>query len=360
MQNQNLFEKGEKMRTKKVVSVLFVLMVLVTLLSACAAPAAAPAAEEPAAAEPAAEEVAAEAPAAEEAAPSEIKIGILQKSRSDQYQILLNAAQEEALNELKSSGKIADYMQIDADTDVQKQLNQADDLIAMQVDVIVMSPVDANGTAPIVDKCNEAGIPIVIVNSKTSNVDQATAFVGSNDVEAGEMMGNFIIEKLGGAGKAEGNFLQLEGDIGNSAQIDRDQGLKNTVYKEPGIKVLESLTGKWLREEAMRITEDWLQKYPEISAIAAENDNMAMGALNAVINAGRKDEIVIVGVDAIEDAKLSVKDGVLDATILQDADGQGKGSIDVAYKIATGQPYEKTTNIPFVLITTENVDQYLK
>jgi ABC-type sugar transport system substrate-binding protein len=179
-------------------------------------------------------------------------------------------------------------------------------------------------------------------------------------VEAGEMMGNFIIDKLGGAGKAEGNFLQLEGDIGNSAQIDRDQGLKNTVYKEAGIKVLESLTGKWLREEAMRITEDWLQKYPEISAIAAENDNMAMGALNAVINAGRKDQIVIVGVDAIEDAKLSVKDGVLDATILQDADGQGKGSIDVAYKIATGETYEKTTNIPFVLITTENVDQYLK
>ncbi|MEA4907374.1 MAG: sugar ABC transporter substrate-binding protein [Chloroflexi bacterium] len=332
------------MKASNVVKFLLVLVLLVPVLSACATPTAAPATA---------------SNADEPAATSDIKIGILQKSRSDQYQILLNAAQEEALDELKAAGKIADYQMIDADTDVQKQLNSADDLIAMQVDVIVMSPVDAKGAAPIVDKANEAGIPIVIVNSKTSNVDQATAFVGSDDVEAGEIMGNFIAEKLGGVGKAEGNFLQLEGDIGNSAQIDRDQGLKNTIYKEPGVTVLESLTGRWLREEAMRITEDWLQKYPEISAIAAENDNMAMGALNAVINAGRKDEIVIIGVDAIEDAKLSVKNGELDATVLQDANGQGQGSIDVAYKIVTGETYDKVTNIPFVLITQDNVDQYL-
>ena len=291
---------------------------------------------------------------------SPIKIGILQKSRSDQYQILLNAAQNTALAELKASGKIEDFLQVDADTDVQKQLNQADDMIAMGVSVIIMSPVDANGCSPIVDKCKEAGIPIVIVNSKTSNVDDATAFVGSDDVDAGEIMGNFIIEKLGGAGKATGNVLQLEGDIGNSAQIDRDQGLKNTIYKEAGVTVLESLSGKWLREEAMRITEDWLQKYPDISAIAAENDNMGMGALNAVINAGRKDDIVIISVDAIEDAKLSVKAGELDATVLQDANGQGKGSVDVAFKIANGDTYEKNTSIPFVLITKDNVDQYLE
>lgn len=291
---------------------------------------------------------------------SGIKIGVLQKSRSDQYQILLNSAQEAKLKELKSSGKIDTYYQVDADTDVQKQLNQADDMIAMKVNVIVMSPVDANGCAPIVEKCKSAGIPLVIVNSKTSNVDDATAFVGSNDVEAGEIMGKYIAERNGGVGKATGKVLQLEGDIGNSAQIDRDKGLKNTIYKEKGVKILESLSGKWLREEGMRITEDWLQKYPEISAIAAENDNMAMGALNAVINAGRKDKIVIVGVDAIEDALISIKKGELDATVRQDGQGQGSGSIDVAVKIASGEKCDKVTNIPFVLITKENVDQYLK
>jgi inositol transport system substrate-binding protein len=356
------------MKANKVVGYLLVLVLLVAALSACSTPTAAPAAAAPTEAAPAAaaptEAAAAAAPtsapaAAAAPAANAIKIGILQKSRSDQYQILLNAAQEEALKALKADGKIADYQVIDADTDVQKQLNEADDLIAMKVNAIVMSPVDAKGTAPIVEKAKAAGIPIIIVNSKTSNVDQATAFVGSNDVEAGEIMGNFIIDKLGGKGKAAGKFLQLEGDIGNSAQIDRDQGLKNTVYKESGIKVLESLTGKWLREEGMRITEDWLQKYPDISAIAAENDNMGMGALNAVINAGRKDKIIIISVDAIEDAKISVKNGQLDATVLQDANGQGKGSIDVAYKIVSGQPYEKVTNIPFVLITKDNVDQYL-
>lgn len=332
---------------------IFSILLIGALLFAACSSAAEPAAEEAA---PVEEAAPAEDTAVEE---SEIVIGILQKSRSDQYQILLNAAQVEALEELKTSGQIADYQMLDADTDIQKQLNQADDLIAMGVDVLIMSPVEASGSAPVVEKANEAGIPIVIVNSKTSNVDDATAFVGSDDVDAGEIMGNFIIEKLGGKDQAEGNFLQLYGDIGNSAHVDRDQGLQNTVYAEPGITVLEALTGKWLREEGMRITEDWLQKYPEIDAIAAENDNMGMGALNAVINAGRKDEIVIISVDAIEDAKISVKNGELDATVLQDANGQGQGSVDVAYKIATDQSYDKVTNIPFVLITQENVDQYL-
>lgn len=109
----------------------------------------------------------------------------------------------------------------------------------------------------------------------------------------------------------------------------------------------------------MRITEDWLQKYPEISAIAAENDNMAMGALNAVINAGRKDEIVIIGVDAIQDALLSIQNGELDATVFQNGKAQGATSIEVAYAIASGQAYEKKTLIPFELVTKDNVDDFL-
>ena len=293
-------------------------------------------------------------------AESKIVIGVLQKSRSDQFQILVNAAQEQSLKSLKSSGKIADFVQFDADTDVQKQQNEADDLIAMKVNVLVMSPVDAIGSAQIVEKAKKSGIPLVLVNSRTSNADLATAIVGSNDVDAGEIMGKYVIDRLGGPGKATGNVLQLEGDIGNSAQIGRDKGLKNTLYKEKGIKVLESLTGKWLREEGMRITEDWLQKYPKIDAIVAENDNMGMGALNAAINAGRKKDIVIISVDAIEDAMQSVKAGVMDGTVFQDGRGQGAGSIDVAYAIASGAKYQKENQIPFVLITKDNVDKYLK
>lgn len=288
-----------------------------------------------------------------------IRIGILQKSRSDQYQIILNEAQENVLKELKASGKIINYFQFDAELDVQKQLNESDDLIAMGVDVIVMSTTDANGCAPIVTKCKEAGIPLVIVNAQTVNADEASAIVCSDDVDAGEIMGNYIIERLGGKGVASGNVLQLEGDIGNTSQMGRDEGLKNTVYKEPHLTILESLTAKWQRDEAMRITEDWLQKYPEISAIAAENDNMAMGALNAVINAGRKDEIVIIGVDAIQDALLSIQNGELDATVFQNGKAQGATSIEVAYAIASGQAYEKKTLIPFELVTKDNVDDFL-
>ncbi len=288
-----------------------------------------------------------------------IEIGVLQKSRSDQFNIILNDAQSVTLDALKESGKISDYYQFDAEEDIQKQLNQADDLIAMKVDVIVLSSTDANGCAPIVTKCKEAKIPLVIVNALTSNADEATATVFSNDVNAGEIMGNYIIERLGGKGKAKGKVLQLEGYIGNTAQMGRDEGFKNAVSKESGITVLESLSARWQRDEAMRITEDWLQKYPEISAIAAENDNMAMGALNAVINAGRKDDIIIIGVDAIEDALLSVEDSELDATIFQNGKAQGKNSILVALAIASGETYAKKTEIPFELVTKKNVSDFL-
>ena len=291
---------------------------------------------------------------------SNIVIGVLLKCQSDPFQRKLNEAQKTALDQLKSQGKIKDYVQLDADSDVQKQLNEADNLIAKKVNVIVMAPQDANGCAPIVEKANAAGIPIVVVNSKTTNVDKATAFVGSNDVEAGEILGNFIVSKLGGAGKASGVVLHLQGAIGNSAQIDRGKGIHNILDKEKGIKIKEELSAKWQRDEAMRITEDWLTKYPKIAAIVADNDDMSVGAMNAALNAGRKKDIIIIGVDAIDDALTAVDKGNLDGSVFQDAAGQGKKAVEVAYAVASKQQYDKTSTIPFVLITKQNVAQYLK
>lgn len=287
-----------------------------------------------------------------------IVIGVLEKNLSDPFQQKLNNATDEALKKLKSEGKISDFLDLNGNSDVQTQLNQADDLIAKKVSAIVMAPQDANGCSPIVTSCKTANIPIVIVNSQTNNVDQATAFVGSNDETAGQMMGDFVVSKLGGKGSAKGNVVQLEGAIGNSAQIGRNKGITSTLFAESGVKKLASLTAEWQRDKAMNITQDWLQKYSQIDAIVAENDDMAMGAVNAVKNANRSG-ITIVGCDAISDALNAIKAGSMTATLFQDAAGQGSTAIDVAYKIATGASYEKTTMIPFQLITKDNVDKYL-
>lgn len=289
-----------------------------------------------------------------------IVVGVLMKCQSDPFQRKLNDATHAALNDLKTQGKISDFVELDADSDVQKQLNQADDLIAKKVSVIVMAPQDSNGCAPIIVSAKAAGIPIVLVNSKTDNSSDANAFVGSNDVEAGQIMGNFIVSKLGGAGKAKGKVLHLQGAIGNSAQIGRGQGITNVFAKESGIKLVEELTAKWQRDEAMRITEDWLQKYSDIAAIVADNDDMSVGAMNAVMNAGRKKNIVIIGTDAIDDALTAVKAGNLDGTVFQNAAEQGKQAIAVAYDVASGKTVNKETMVPFVLITKDNISKYSK
>ncbi len=301
-----------------------------------------------------------ETSASESTANGKIVVGVLMKCQSDPFQRKLNDATHAALSDLKTQGKISDFVELDADSDVQKQLNQADDLIAKKVSVIVMAPQDSNGCAPIIVSAKAAGIPIVLVNSKTDNSSDADAFVGSNDVEAGEIMGNFIVSKLGGAGKAKGNVLHLQGAIGNSAQIGRGNGITNIFAKEPGIKLVEELTAKWQRDEAMRITEDWLQKYSDIAAIVADNDDMSVGAMNAVMNAGRKKDIVIIGTDAIDDALTAVKAGNLDGTVFQNAAEQGKQAIAVAFDIASGKTVEKNTMVPFVLITKDNISKYIK
>ncbi|MBU9726865.1 substrate-binding domain-containing protein [Diplocloster modestus] len=184
--------------------------------------------------------------------------------------------------------------------------------------------------------------------------DDYLSFVGSNDVEAGEIMGNYVDEKLGGSG----NLVLLEGLMGESGQLYRREGLENTILAKDGYELLSELSAEWSRAKAMSITEDWLGKYPQIDAILCENDDMAMGALQAAESSER--DPLIIGVDAIPDALQAVKDGRMDATILQDAQGQAQVSVDVAVKIVNGESVEKEYSVPFQLITSENVDQFME
>jgi len=236
------------------------------------------------------------------------------------------------------------------------QISQTENYIAQGVDAVILHPYDRDGCAPIVDKCNEAGIPIILCNSRTSNMDEASAFVGSDDVNAGEIEMQFIADKLGG----KGNIVIIHGPNGHSAEINRTKGNYNIIKKYPGIKVLAEQTGNWDRAQGMELTENWLTSGNPINAVVAQNDEMAMGALLAVEAQGKQDEIFVIGIDAIADALQAVKDGRLDATVFQDGQGQGYGSVDVAYRLIHGEEVPFMNDIPFVLVTPENVDKFIK
>lgn len=273
------------------------------------------------------------------------------KTMSDTYSNKLGEAIREYA---KKQYPDVDLLLVDAQADIGKQISQAEDLIAKRVKAMILNAQDAEGSAQVLYLCEDAGIPVVEVNTQTVD-DNYVAYVGSHDVEADEIMGNHALKLLDGKGK----IVILEGNMGQSAQLLRKQGLDNTILAAPGIELLAILTADWARDKAMAITEDWLGKYPQIDAVLCENDDMAMGALQAVESSGREG-VVIIGVDAIPDALEAVQSGRMTATVLQDAYNQAKTSVDVAYKAAKGEVVEKDYKVPFQLITKENVKNFIE
>lgn len=243
---------------------------------------------------------------------------------------------------------------VDAQGDASKQVQQVESFIGQKVDAIILQPQEQEASSPCVDKAQMAGIPIVNVNSLTTS--EPDAYVGSNDIESAEIAMNYIAEQLDG----KGNVLMMHGHAGQTAELKRTEGAKNILKKNAELKLIDEQTAEWDRAEAMSLMENWLQAYgSDINAVFCQNDEMAMGALNALIQNDKKEGILVVGVDAIADALQSVKEGKLDATVYQDCKGQAEGSLETAVKLAKDESADKETMIPFILVTKDNVDEYL-
>ena len=234
---------------------------------------------------------------------------------------------------------------VDAGGDAAKQLQQVETFISQKVDAIIMQPQEQEACSPAIDKAKAAGIPIINCNSLT--ITEPDAYVGSNDSESAEIAMTYIAEQLGG----KGNVLMMHGHPGQTAEVKRTEGAMDILAQNPDMTLLDEQTADWDRAEAMTLMENWIQAYgDQINAVFCQNDEMALGALNALVQAGKKDNVLVVGVDAIDDALQSVKD----------CKGQAEGAIEAAYKLAKGESVEKEILIPFILVTTENVDEYLK
>jgi len=290
---------------------------------------------------------------------------LVQNRRSTQHEgvvigvSLLNVSYEFIVNikeamEIRAKELDVKLIINDAERSAEKQIQQIESFIAQRVDAIILNPCEVEASSPAVDKAIAAKIPIVNVNSETRSTP--TAFVGSRDEQSAEIAVRYLAERL----KGKGGIVMLSGYPGQAAEIKRSQGAKSTLAKYPGLQLIAEQTANWSREEGMALMENWLQAYKgQIDAVFAQNDEMGMGALQALEAAGVKDRIVLVGVDAIADALQAVKKGRLDATVFQNAKGQGRTSVETALQIIKGEPYEKEVFIPFELVTAENVDEYL-
>lgn len=282
---------------------------------------------------------------------ADIKIGFSSKDNSDTFVAAIADAAEEEAKELG-----VELLMYDAGGDVNKQISDCETLLAAGVDALVVIPQSVEGSAPVVSMANEAGVPIIVDNGDIADKDY-TAFVGCTDQESGELLGKWFIEE---SGLEKGSKVAIiEGPMGQSGQVGRMAG-----FEEVGLlnyfDVVATQTANWKRDEAMALAEDWITTYgDDLKAIICENDDMGMGALSAAQAAGR-DDIIIGGVDGLDDAVQAVKDGSYGVSVLQDSAGQGRTGVDVAVAAAKGEEVEPDTRIPFRPITKDNVDAYLE
>lgn len=280
---------------------------------------------------------------------ADITIGFSSKDNSDTFVAAIADAAQARADEL--GVKLVMY---DAGGDVNKQISDVETMIAQKVDAVIVIPQSVEGSAPVVGKCNDAGIPIIIDNGDIADTN-FTAFVGCTDQESGEILGQWFVDNVEKGSKV----CIIEGPMGQSGQVGRYAGFEAVGMLEH-FEVLSTQTANWKRDEAMALVEDWITQYGEdLKAIICENDDMGLGALSACKAAGRSD-IVVGGVDGLDDAVAAVKAGEYGISVLQDSQGQGAVGVDVALQIIKGEEYEKDTRIPFRAITAENVDAYLE
>jgi len=277
-------------------------------------------------------------------------IGVSLLNLSSEFIVMLNRAMTAKAQEFG-----VQLLVQDAQRSAERQVQQVESFVAQKVDAIILNPCEVEASSPAVDRALAAGIPIVNVNSETRSTP--TAFVGSRDEESAQLAMEYLAKCLGG----RGNVLMMQGFLGQAAQLQRDQGARSVLAKYPDMKLLAEQTAEWDRAKAMTLMENWIQAHGDrIQAVFAQNDEMGMGAVLALEAAKRKDKVIVVSVDAIADALEAVRVGRLDATVFQDARGQGATAVETAVHLARKEPCARTVHIPFQLVTRENVRQFLR
>lgn len=249
----------------------------------------------------------------------------------------------------------------DAQGDIARQQSQIENFVAAGVDGIIVMLVDADSGKAMSDIAARAGVPLVFVNMLPANMDgfpAKQAWVGSDEEQAGNLEATAVCKLVGG----QGDTVILMGQLGTTGQRGRTKATEDVLASDAckGMNVLDKQTANWMRTPALDLMTNWMTSGISPKAVIANNDEMALGAIQALKSAGvDMKDVVIGGVDATQDALAAMKAGDLDVTVYQSAKGQGEGALDTVLKIAKGEAFEPMVHVPFELVTPENLDQYM-
>ena len=268
----------------------------------------------------------------------EVTIGLAISTLNNPFFVDLEAGAKAKATELGVK-----LVTLDSQDDSATEMSNVEDLINQGVDVIMINPTDSDAVKSAVEAANKANIPVITLD-RGANGGEVVSHIASDNVAGGKLAGGYIVELLGGKGKV----VELEGIPGASAARDRGQG-SNEAIGGTDLEVVAKQTANFDRAEGLTVMENILQAQPEIDAVFAHNDEMALGALEAIKASGR--DIIVVGFDATDDAKAAVENGEMAATVEQLPKEIGSLGIETAVKILNNEQVEDMIPVDLQLVT---------
>lgn len=269
------------------------------------------------------------------------------------------AVMAEAMKKQADSAGI-ELVMVDAKGDVSTELSQIEDLVTRRVDAIVMMPLDGKSSQTAAKMANSEDIPLFILSTAFPDDSPVKfeSYVGVDDTEAGRMQADYVNKMLPDGGK----IIYIVGTFGASWTDRRKTGFMEK--KNANIKIATEIQANGSRDEAKKVMEDLLRRYSakgEIAGLVTHNDEMAIGAASAIKEAGRLDEFkVVVGVDGTPPGLAAIRNGQMSATIKQNSAEQGVKTVDVVKDFLAGKSVNEAYNLPFTLVTKDNVAEFAK
>lgn len=268
-----------------------------------------------------------------------VKIGLSISTLNNPFFVTLKEGAEK-----KAKEEGIDITTVDAQNDPAKQVSDVEDLIQKGIDVLLINPTDSAAITAAIESANNAGIPVITVD-RSAEGGEVVAHIASDNEAGGKMAGEYLVEQLGGSGKV----IELEGIPGSSAARERGKGFNEAVAAASGIEIAAKQPANFDRTQGLSVMENLLQSNKDIQAVFAHNDEMALGAVEALKAAGL-DKVIVVGFDATDDAVKAVEEGTMAATVAQKPEMIGQQAVETAIQVKNGEEVEEFIPVELELI----------
>ncbi|MFB3786040.1 MAG: sugar ABC transporter substrate-binding protein [bacterium] len=284
-----------------------------------------------------------------------LRIGFVMKVLNNPFFIRMEEGARQAARDLNVDLIV---QAADREIDVERQMQIIENLIEAKVNALCITPSGSREVVAAIAKANQAGIPVLIVDTK---VDEKTAremnvkfvtFIGSDNHQGGLLAGQYFAKKF----TQPASVAILEGIPGHETHDSRLQGFMDGIQGVSQLKVAASQPANTERDQGYNVCQNILQSHPDIQGVFATNDMMALGAVEAIAAAGRKGQIAVVGFDAIDEARQAIRDGIMAGSVAQFPDEMGRVAVESAVKVLRGETIPENIPVKIELITKDNVD----